>query len=82
MKDGRWGYDSIGNRTSEPDLSTGVTAEYSHYNTNQLATKKTDSSELVSGSFTLKNDPDPTDTTAPISMLPLIASCAGVLLPS
>lgn len=44
VKDERWGYDSIGNRTSEHDLSTGVTIDYSHNNTNQLLTKKTYSS--------------------------------------
>jgi hypothetical protein len=44
VKDERWGYDSIGNRTSEHALSTGVTIDYSHNNTNQLVTKKTDSS--------------------------------------
>ncbi|MCX6856522.1 MAG: hypothetical protein NTV80_16645 [Verrucomicrobia bacterium] len=44
VKDGRWGYDSIGNRTSEHDITTGVTADYSHNNTNQHVTKKTYSS--------------------------------------
>lgn len=37
--DQRWGYDSIGNRTREHDLTTNVTAEYSHNNTNQLLTR-------------------------------------------
>ncbi len=44
VKDERWGYDSIGNRTSEHDLTSSVTTEYSHNNTNQLVTKKTYSS--------------------------------------
>ncbi len=44
VKDERWGCDSIGNRTSEHDLTTNVTAEYSHNKTNQLLTKKTYSS--------------------------------------
>ncbi len=39
------------------------------------------SSGLMSGSFTLKNDPDPTDTTAPIALLTRKASYAGVLVP-
>jgi hypothetical protein len=41
----------------------------------------TASSGLMSGSFTLKNDPDPTDTTAPIALLTRKASYAGVLVP-
>jgi hypothetical protein len=44
VKDERWGCDSIGNRTSEHDLSTGVTIDYCHNNTNQLVTKNTYSS--------------------------------------
>ena len=44
VKDELWGYDSIGNWTSEHDLSTGVTIDYSHNSTNQLLTKKTYSS--------------------------------------
>jgi YD repeat-containing protein len=44
VKDQRWVYDSIGNRTSEHDLSTGVTTDYSHNTTNQLVTKMTHSS--------------------------------------
>ncbi len=44
VKDERWGNDSIGNRTSEHDLSTGVTTDYSHNTTNQLVTKMTHSS--------------------------------------
>ena len=39
IKDERWGYDSISNRTSEHDLSTGVTIDYSHNNTNLLLTR-------------------------------------------
>ncbi len=53
----------------------------SHNNTNQRVTKKTTSSGLVSGSFVLKNDPDPTDTTAPISLLSRTANYTGVLVP-
>lgn len=44
VKDERWGCDSIGNRTSEHDLSIGVTIDYCHNNTNQLVTKNTYSS--------------------------------------
>lgn len=42
--DQRWGFDSIGNRTYEHDLQTGVRTEYSHNSTNQLVDKKTYSS--------------------------------------
>jgi RHS repeat-associated protein len=42
--DQRWGFDSIGNRTLEHDLQTGVRTEYSHNSTNQLVDKKTYSS--------------------------------------
>lgn len=41
----------------------------------------TASSGLMSGSFTLKNDPDPTDTTAPITLLTRTVNYAGVLVP-
>jgi hypothetical protein len=41
----------------------------------------TTSSGLINGSFTLKNDPDPTDTTAPIALLTRTASYTGVLVP-
>lgn len=41
VKDERWGYYSIGSRTSEHNLTTGVTIDYSHNTTNQLVTKKT-----------------------------------------
>lgn len=44
IADQRWGFDSIGNRTLEHDLTTGVRTEYSHNSTNQLVDKKTYSS--------------------------------------
>jgi RHS repeat-associated protein len=44
ISDQRWGFDSIGNRTSEHDLLSNVSAEYSHNTTNQLVNKKTYSS--------------------------------------
>ena len=39
------------------------------------------SSGLMTGSFTLKNDPDPTDMTAPIALLSRKASYTGIMLP-
>jgi PKD repeat protein len=41
----------------------------------------TTSSGLMSGSFTLKNDPDPTDIAAPVALLTRKANYAGVLVP-
>ncbi len=41
----------------------------------------TTSSGLMAGSFTLKNDPDPTDLSAPVALLTRKANYAGVLVP-
>jgi hypothetical protein len=39
------------------------------------------SAGLMNGSFTLKNDPDPTDATPPIALLTRTANYTGVLVP-
>ena len=46
-----------------------------------VSLKITASSGLMSGSFVLKNDPDPTDITAPITLLSRTVNYTGVLVP-
>lgn len=45
ISDQRLGFDSMGNRTMEHDLSTGVRTEYAYNNTNQMVDKKVYSSD-------------------------------------